>query len=101
MKSNYGLKEKYNKAIVTGGAGFIGSHLVESLLDEGLEVISIDDYSTGKEENLRHLEGKKKLQIVKCDITNYDEFKKYLDSVDIVFMRQHLKTICLRDRVVI
>ena len=37
------LKSKYSRAIVTGGAGFIGSHIVEELLKEGLEVISIDN----------------------------------------------------------
>ena len=98
MKKIYGLKEKYNKAIVTGGAGFIGSHLIESLLDEGLEVISIDDYSTGKEENLRHLENNTKLKIVKCDVTDYSELKKYFEGVDIVFHEAaSKKTICLKD----
>lgn len=98
MKKIFGLKEKYNKAMVTGGAGFIGSHIIEGLLDEGLKVISIDDYSTGKEENLRHLENNPNLQIVKCDITDYNEFKKYFEGVDIVFHEAaSKKTICLRD----
>ena len=41
------FKDKYSKAIVTGGAGFIGSHIVEELLKEGIEVISIDNYFAG------------------------------------------------------
>lgn len=98
MKKNYGLKGKYSKAIVTGGAGFIGSHLIESLLEEGLQVISIDDYTTGKEENLQHLESNPNLQIVNCDITNYDELRKYFSGVDIVFHQAaSKKTICLKD----
>ena len=46
------FKRKFKKALVTGGAGFIGSHLVEELLKEGLAVVSIDSYIAGKKENL-------------------------------------------------
>lgn len=42
----------FKKAIITGGAGFIGSHIVEELVKMGVETISIDDYFAGKEENL-------------------------------------------------
>lgn len=44
--------KRFKRALVTGGAGFIGSHLVEELLKESLEVISIDNYIAGKEEIL-------------------------------------------------
>jgi UDP-glucose 4-epimerase len=46
------------RVLVTGGAGFIGSHLVEHLLSEGQEVVVVDDLSTGRYENLAHLEGR-------------------------------------------
>ena len=46
------MKDKFKKAIVTGGAGFIGSHLVERLVDMGIDTLSVDDYSTGKIKNL-------------------------------------------------
>lgn len=94
----YGLSTKYKKAIVTGGAGFIGSHIIDQLLAEGLYVISIDDYSTGKEENLSHLKGNPNFLEVNCDITDKSKLEKYFEGVDIVFHEAaSKKTICLRD----
>ena len=43
---------RYRKALVTGGAGFIGSHMVERLLGEGIEVSSVDNLSTGRRANM-------------------------------------------------
>lgn len=92
------LKEKYAKAIVTGGAGFIGSHLVEELLQQGLEVISIDNYFAGKKENLEQFHDYTSFHEVNCDITDYDELKKYFDGVDIIFHEAaSKKTICLNN----
>lgn len=54
------------KAIVTGGAGFIGSHLVDKLIQEGYEVAIIDDMSGGKSENIN-----KKAKFYKCDVRNF------------------------------
>lgn len=65
----YYLNGKYRKALVTGGAGFIGSHLVEELLKEGLAVISIDSYIAGKKENLAHLKSYPNFYEVKCDVS--------------------------------
>lgn len=95
---NHSIRGLYKKALVTGGAGFVGSHIVESLLRDGLEVISIDDYSGGKEINLSHLSGNPMLQEIKCDITDYDSLKKYFDGVDIVFHQAVSKmTVCMKD----
>ncbi len=92
------FKDKYSKAIVTGGAGFIGSHIVEELLKEGIEVISIDNYFAGKKENVAAFHDYDKFHEVKCDVTDYDELKKYFEGVDIVFHEAaSKKTICLRD----
>lgn len=99
MKS-YSLKGIYKKAIVTGGAGFVGSNLVESLLEDGITVISIDDYSVGKEINHEDLKQKfgNQLQSIHCDITNKQDLEKYFDGVDIVFHQACSKmSICLID----
>ena len=96
----YSLKNKYKKAIVTGGAGFVGCHLVESLLQDGLEVISIDDYSGGKKENLAKLHEKypATLQEIKCDITDRISLARCFEGVDIVFHQACSKmTVCLKD----
>jgi UDP-glucose 4-epimerase len=98
--TNYSLKGIYKKALVTGGAGFVGSNLVESLLSDGLNVVSIDDYSAGKEKNHEDLKAKygDKLQSINCDITNKTELAKYFDGVDVVFHQACSKmTICLKD----
>jgi len=58
------------KLLVTGGAGFLGSYLVERLLDEGHEVIALDNYFTGSKENLMHLSGDPKLEIIQHDVTS-------------------------------
>ena len=92
------MKDKYSKAIVTGGAGFIGSHLVEELLNQGLEVISIDNYFAGKKENLAQFHDYDRFHEINCDVTDYDNLKKYFDGVDIVFHEAaSKKTICLND----
>jgi len=95
---NQTLSSKFKKAIVTGGAGFIGSNIVEKLLKEGLEVISIDNYLSGKHENLAEFADNPKFQEVDCDISNYEDLKKHFEGVDIVFHNAaSKKTICLND----
>ncbi len=56
--------------LVTGGAGFIGSHLVEYLLGQGHEVLSLDNYFTGSKENLRHLAGEPRLELIRHDVVS-------------------------------
>ena len=55
--------------LVTGGAGFIGSHLIEKLLDRGEEVICLDNYFTGRKANIEHLKNNNLLEIIRHDIT--------------------------------
>jgi len=57
------------KILVTGGAGFIGSHLCKKLLEEGNEVICLDNFFTGRIKNIKALKGLKRFSIVKQDIT--------------------------------
>lgn len=73
------------KAIVTGGAGFIGSHLVDRLLLDGHEVTVLDNFSTGRPENLRHQENEKRLNLIEIDIQDKLGIQKYLKGVDWVF----------------
>jgi len=58
-------------AVVTGGAGFLGSHLCDKLLTEGMKVICVDDLITGNIANISHLAGNEDFTFVKHDITNY------------------------------
>ena len=57
------------RILVTGGAGFLGSHLCERLLNEGHEVIALDNYFTGHKENIYHLMDRKEFELVRHDVT--------------------------------
>jgi UDP-glucose 4-epimerase len=74
---------KNKKVLVTGGAGFIGSHLVERLLEKELRVIVLDNLSTGRKENLP-IESKK-LSFHRVDISNITLIQEYFEGVDWVF----------------
>jgi nucleoside-diphosphate-sugar epimerase len=70
------------KALVTGGAGFIGSHIVDRLLNDGHEVVVLDDFSTGHHSNLPD---NKALTVVEGDISNFDTVKQCMQGIDWVF----------------
>jgi len=72
-------------SLVTGGCGFIGSHVVDKLLNEGDEVIVIDNFSTGRRKNLEHHDGNKKLTIVEADINDSERIEKVFKNVERVF----------------
>ena len=71
--------------LVTGGAGFIGSHLVDKLLEKGHSVTVVDNFSTGRLQNLAHLKGNPNIAIKKADISDLDAIKKYFKGIDWVF----------------
>jgi UDP-glucose 4-epimerase len=73
------------KCIVTGGAGFIGSHLVEHLLDDGHEVTVLDNFSTGRSETLGHVKSHAKLSIYEVDIAVFETILPHLEGMDWVF----------------
>ena len=58
-----------NKILITGGAGFLGSHLTEKLLKEGSEVLVVDNFFTGTKQNLAHLLSDPKLEVMRHDVT--------------------------------
>ncbi|TGN17152.1 UDP-glucuronic acid decarboxylase family protein [Leptospira idonii] len=67
------------RILITGGAGFIGSHLCEKLLAEGNEVIAIDNFHTGRKENIQHLIENPKFELIRHDIT--DPIKLEVDQI--------------------
>src|SRR3954454_1703529 len=69
-------------SVVTGGAGFLASHLTDRLLSEGHRVIGIDNFITGSSSNIEHLAGNENYRFIKQDVTQY----LFLDEpVDFVF----------------
>ena len=72
------------RSVVTGGAGFIGSNLVDHLVEIGHEVIVLDNFASGKKANLSHHK-KKDVKIKRIDISKSKNLEKYFNGVDYVF----------------
>ncbi len=68
------------RILITGGAGFIGSHLSEKLLNDGNDIICLDNFFTGSKDNIRHLIGNNRFELVRHDIIN-----EYLAEVDQIY----------------
>jgi len=73
------------RTLVTGGAGFIGSHLVTRLLEDGHDVTVIDNFSTGRPDNLDHLKGRQGLTLIQADITDGASILPHFQGIDWVF----------------
>ncbi|MBZ0280562.1 MAG: SDR family oxidoreductase [Anaerolineae bacterium] len=80
-----------NSYVVTGGAGFIGSHIAERLLNEGHRVRVVDNFATGRRENLERLTGK--LEVHEVSITDLDALKPIFPGVDTVFHQAALPSV--------
>ena len=73
------------RALITGGAGFIGSHLSERLIAAGQEVTIIDNLSTGQFENIAHLEGNPKFHYAIEDIRNATVMDRLVSECDVIY----------------
>ena len=73
------------RALITGGAGFIGSHLSEALLDHGHEVLILDNLSTGSIDNIAHLKGRPGFEYFIDTVTNEPLLAELIDRSDVVF----------------
>ena len=69
------------RILVTGGAGFIGSHLCEKLLVGGYQVVCMDNYITGNKRNIEHLEGRKNIEFIEHDVSKYITIEGPLDFI--------------------
>jgi UDP-glucose 4-epimerase len=73
------------RALVTGGCGFIGSHLVERLTADGHEVVALDNLATGRRENLAQLPRDARVTVVELDVADHEAIRPWFTSVDVVF----------------
>ncbi len=87
------MEIKNRQVVVTGGAGFVGSHVVDRLVAAGNQVAIIDDFSTGSWENIRHHQGNPKVRVHQADILDLDTMVQLLEGADVVF---HLAVACVR-----
>ena len=85
MNQNTADKQSINKTLVTGGAGFIGSHIVDRLMDTGCEVVVFDNLSSGKMEFIEHHLDKTNFSLIKGDLLNTDEIDTACEDVDFVY----------------
>ena len=69
------------RAVVTGGAGFLGSHLCEHLLDRGVEVVCLDNFLTGSPSNVLHLVERPGFRLIRCDVTDFVHVSGRVDLV--------------------
>jgi len=89
--SEINLKDE--KILITGGAGFIGSNLCETLLNKDNKVVCLDNFSTGKQENIAHLLSNKNFTLIQGDIRNLKDCKIATEGVDYVLHQAALGSV--------
>ena len=89
------MARDYSRILVTGGAGFIGSHLVDRLLNKGFEVTVIDNLDTGRLENIAHHQDREEFQFIKGDIRDFNLVKETMKDIDAVFHEAALASVTL------
>lgn len=72
------------KIVITGGAGFIGSNTCEAFLEEGHEIVCMDNFLTGKRENIEHLHSNSNFSLDEGDIRNLEDCKRAVEGADLV-----------------
>ena len=93
------IERKPRRWLVTGAAGFIGSHLVEHLLSRGQSVVGLDNFSTGKRENLEHVrhavgaEAWKRIRFIEGDIRSLDACREACEGVELVLHQAALGSV--------
>jgi len=85
----------YSKILVTGGAGFIGSHIVDKLLAEGFEVTVLDDFSSGRMQNISHHRNVREFHLVRGDVRDVGLVEKLIEDVDAIFHEAALVDVAL------
>ena len=83
----------HKRVLVTGGAGFIGSNLCEDLLKNDNEVVCLDNFSTGRIENIKDLKADKRFTLITGDIRNIDDCRKAVDGTDAILHQAALGSV--------
>jgi len=81
------------KVLITGGAGFIGSNLCDKLINQDNVVVCLDNFITGKKENIEHLLSNDNFILIEGDIRNTDDCKKAVEGVDIILHQAALGSV--------
>lgn len=86
-------KLKNRNVLITGGAGFLGSHLAEALLARGANVICLDNLITGRKENVKHLAGSQRFRLMHGDANDYGSIASVFSSFDIGYVFHYAATV--------
>jgi UDP-glucose 4-epimerase len=93
LKGDLGVDLTGKRVIVTGGAGFVGSHIVDRLVAADNEVSIIDNFSTGRWDNIAQHRGNNRVQVHEADICDLEAMRTLIHGADVVF---HLAVACVR-----